>query len=173
MFDFVVIFPFLKVMLSPAWVIQSSILTYWSQLFLVYQFQIIFYQYFFLNDCTTIFHILFVRLGCSKAESSCKDQLRCIKISFWAFWWFRGQSICLRLPAMQETWVRFLGREDPLEKEMATHSSIETWVRFLGREDPLEKEMATHSSILTGESHGQRSLVGCSPRGRKESLNFI
>ena len=28
------------------------------------------------------------------------------------------------LPAVQETWVRFLGREDPLEKEMATHSSI-------------------------------------------------
>ena len=28
------------------------------------------------------------------------------------------------LPAMRETWVRFLGREDPLEKEMATHSSI-------------------------------------------------
>ena len=28
------------------------------------------------------------------------------------------------LPAMWETWVRFLGREDPLEKEMATHSSI-------------------------------------------------
>ena len=29
-----------------------------------------------------------------------------------------------RLPTMQETWVRSLGREDPLEKEMATHSSI-------------------------------------------------
>ena len=28
------------------------------------------------------------------------------------------------LPAVQETWVRSLGREDPLEKEMATHSSI-------------------------------------------------
>ena len=28
------------------------------------------------------------------------------------------------LPAMQETLVRFLGQEDPLEKEMATHSSI-------------------------------------------------
>ena len=28
------------------------------------------------------------------------------------------------LPAMQETWVRFLGREEPLEKEMAIHSSI-------------------------------------------------
>ena len=32
-----------------------------------------------------------------------------------------------RLPAMQETWVRFLGREDPLEKEMAIHSSILAW----------------------------------------------
>ena len=29
-----------------------------------------------------------------------------------------------RLPAMGETWVRSLGREDTLEKEMATHSSI-------------------------------------------------
>ena len=28
-----------------------------------------------------------------------------------------------RLPAMRETWVRSLGQEDPLEKEMATHSS--------------------------------------------------
>ena len=47
-----------------------------------------------------------------------------------------------RLPAMQETWVRSLGWEDPLEKEMATH--------------------------YAGESHGWRSLVGYSPRGRKE-----
>ena len=31
------------------------------------------------------------------------------------------------LPAMQETWVRSLGQEDSLEKEMATHSSILTW----------------------------------------------
>ena len=31
------------------------------------------------------------------------------------------------LPAMQETWVRSLGGEDPLEKEMATHSSILAW----------------------------------------------
>ena len=31
------------------------------------------------------------------------------------------------LPAMQETWVQFLGWEDPLEKEMATHSSILAW----------------------------------------------
>ena len=32
-----------------------------------------------------------------------------------------------RLPAMQETWVRSLGQEDPLEKEMATHSSTFAW----------------------------------------------
>ena len=32
-----------------------------------------------------------------------------------------------RLPAMRETWVRSLGWEDPLEKEMATHSSILPW----------------------------------------------
>ena len=31
------------------------------------------------------------------------------------------------LPAMQETWVQSLGREDPLEKEMATHASILAW----------------------------------------------
>ena len=31
------------------------------------------------------------------------------------------------LPAVQETWVQFLGWEDPLEKEMATHSSIFAW----------------------------------------------
>ena len=31
------------------------------------------------------------------------------------------------LPAMQETWVRFLGQEDPLEKGMATPSSILAW----------------------------------------------
>ena len=38
-----------------------------------------------------------------------------------------------RLPGMQKTWVSSLGREDPLEKEM---------------EDPLETEMATHSTIF-------------------------
>ena len=31
------------------------------------------------------------------------------------------------LPAMQETWIRFLGLEDPLEKGMSTHSSLLAW----------------------------------------------
>ena len=45
----------------------------------------------------------------------------------------------------------------------------EMQVQSLGRKGPLEEEVATHSSILTGESHGHRSLVGCSPYGCKES----
>ena len=48
------------------------------------------------------------------------------------------------LPAMQEMQVGSLGWEDPLEEGMATHS-------------------------LPGEPHGQRSLVGYSPWGHKES----
>ena len=47
---------------------------------------------------------------------------------------FQGQIFLLlqvqrlkHLPAMWETWVRSLGREDPLEKEMATNSSILAW----------------------------------------------
>ena len=41
----------------------------------------------------------------------------------------------------------------------------ETQVRSLREEDPLEKEMATYSSILAGKSHGQRSLVGYQSMG--------
>ena len=50
------------------------------------------------------------------------------------------------LPAMQETWVRSLGQKDP-------------W-RWKWQPTPV---------LLPGESHGWRSLVGYSPRGRKES----
>ena len=39
------------------------------------------------------------------------------------------------LPTMRETWVRSLDREDPLEKEMATHSSIVAW-RIPWTEEP-------------------------------------
>jgi len=45
----------------------------------------------------------------------------------------------------------------------------ETWVQSLGWEDLLEKRMATYTSILPGEFYGQRSLVGYTPWGRKES----
>ena len=45
----------------------------------------------------------------------------------------------------------------------------ETWIRSLGLEDPLEKEMQPTPVFLLVESHRQRSLVGYSPWGRKES----
>ena len=44
----------------------------------------------------------------------------------------------------------------------------ETWVPSLGPENPLENEMATHSSILAWKIHGWRNLVGYSPWGCKE-----
>ena len=45
-----------------------------------------------------------------------------------------GQRV-KRLPVMRETWVRFLGQEDPLGKEMAAHSSILAW-RIPQTEEP-------------------------------------
>ena len=49
-------------------------------------------------------------------------------------------------------------------------------VRSLDQEDPLEKEMATYSSILARKSHGQRSLAGysqwcCKESDKTEQLN--
>ena len=48
---------------------------------------------------------------------------------------FPCSSVSKSLTAMQETWVRSLGLEDPLEKEMATHSSILAW-RIPWTEEP-------------------------------------
>ena len=45
----------------------------------------------------------------------------------------------------------------------------ETWVRSLGREDPLEKEMATHSSILAWRIPWTEELGGLQSTGHKES----
>ena len=45
----------------------------------------------------------------------------------------------------------------------------ETWVRSLGGEDPVAKKMATHSSILAWRIPGMGNLVGCRLWGRTES----
>ena len=58
-------------------------------------------------------------------------------------------SVVKNLPAMQEM--------------------RETRVQSLGWEVPLEKGMATHSSILAGKFHGQRSLAGYCPWAHEES----
>ena len=48
---------------------------------------------------------------------------------------FPGGSEVNHLPAMQETWVRSLGQEDPPQKEMVTHSSTLAW-RIPWTEEP-------------------------------------
>ena len=48
---------------------------------------------------------------------------------------FPGGSMVKNPPTMQETWVRSLGQEDPLEEGMATHSSILAW-RIPWTEEP-------------------------------------
>ena len=51
------------------------------------------------------------------------------------------------LPAMQETQVRFLGQEDPLEKEMAIHSSIFAW-KIPWTEEPGRLQSKGHKSWI-------------------------
>ena len=59
-------------------------------------------------------HITYDYFPATLVELSCSDRDM-------THWWLKN------LPAMQETWVRSLVGEDPLEKEMAPHSSILAW----------------------------------------------
>ena len=52
-------------------------------------------------------------------------------------------QVVKNLPAMWETWVRSLGWEDPLEKEMATHFSILAW-NIPGTEKSMGLQRAGH-----------------------------
>ena len=60
-----------------------------------------------------------------------KDETEKIVLVFWSSQYPWGTSLVTQrvkhLPTMQETWVRSQGREDPLEKEVATHSSTLAW----------------------------------------------
>ena len=57
------------------------------------------------------------------------------------------------LSTMQETWVRYLGWEDPLEKEMATHSSTLAW-KIPWREEPGRlQSMGSQRSDMTERLH--------------------
>ena len=49
------------------------------------------------------------------------------------------------------------------------HKMQDTWVQSLDWEDLLKKGLASHTVFLPREFHGQRSLVGYSPWGHKES----
>ena len=63
----------------------------------------------------------------------------------------------------------FLGFPGDTDGKKSACNGFNHTVQSLGWEDPLEKGMATYSSILPGKSHGQRRLLGYSPWGCKES----
>ena len=65
---------------------------------------------------------------------------------------FPGSSVVKNLPAMWETWIQSLGQED---------------------QDPLEKELATHSNILTWEIPWTTEPGGYNPWGHKESWGHV
>ena len=57
------------------------------------------------------------------------------------------------LPPMQETWVWSLGQEDPLEKEMVTHSSILAW-QIPGTEEPGRlQSLESGHDLATKQQH--------------------
>ena len=110
------------------------------------------------------------------------------------FWGFLDDTSGKDHLAMQEKQVWSLGQEDPLEKELATHSSILAWKIPLTEEPGrlqskgswrVGHDWATSVSLfmfmhwrrkwqptpvlLPGKSHGRRNLVGYSPWGGKES----
>ena len=62
---------------------------------------------------------------------------------------FPGGSVVRNVPAIQETWVQSLGREDPLKEEMATHSGILTW------EIPCTEEPEGVQSVGSQQSQTQ------------------
>ena len=58
-----------------------------------------------------------------------------LNIAVCIYWVFLVVQMVKNLPAIQETWVQSLGREDPLEEGMATHSSVLAW-RIPWAEEP-------------------------------------
>ena len=92
-----------------------------------------------------------------------KNKRQCLYVL--AFMWasLRAQSL-KSLPAMQETWVQFLGWEDPLEKEMATHSIILAW-RIPWTEEPGRlQSMGSQESDMTEQL---RTQLLCNKRPKK------
>ena len=84
------------------------------------------------------------------------------------------------LPAMQETWVSSLGQEDPLEKGMATHSSVLAW-RIPWTEEPgglqsmgshrVGRDWPSTLPLLLTVFSAVPATVGC--KRRKEMYSFL
>ena len=84
-----------------------------------------------------------------------------------------AQLYRIRLP-MQETWVQSLGQEDPLEKEMATHSSILAW-RIPWTEEPCglqptRSQRVWHNWATNTFTYSAHLPSSCWPKTKKHSL---
>ena len=83
----------------------------------------------------------------------------CVCVCVYTYGNFLAAQLVKNLPAVQETWVWSLGRVDPLEKEMATHSSIlaclenpqdrGAWWATIHGATRIERDLATKTSIGT------------------------
>ena len=84
-----------------------------------------------------------------------------------------GLGHCCQTSQFLDLWARNIWLQMPFTASLVAPlvkklpAMQETWVWSLGWEDPLEKEMTTHSSILAWRIRGQRSLGGYSPGGCK------
>ena len=78
-----------------------------------------------------------ITISCMEKPNCIMRDMDCnfILISIWVYWTSLVAQMIKNLPAMQGTRVWSLGREDPLENGMATHSSTLGW-RMLGTEEP-------------------------------------
>ena len=105
---------------------------------------------------------LFVTVDCSPPGSSVHGILRARALGWRALSSSSGPSCisCIGRWTLQHQCYLVAHTVEDLSAKCDT-----TWVRPLGWEDPLEKEMASHSSILAWRIHGQRSLAGYGPWG--------
>ena len=86
-----------------------------------------------------------------------------IKPSYLPLWGFSGGSVVNNLPSIQEMRVQFLGQEDPLEEEMATHSSVLAWrIPGMGEPgglEPMGSQRGRHDLLTQHSTHAPAPLL--------------
>ena len=91
--------------------------------------------------------------------------------------WLRGKKFTCTLQELQDTWVRYLGPEDPLEKGMATHSSVLAWripwTEEPGRLQPIESQRVRQDWSDWARMHKQYKIIKKKQNTRRYMCNPI
>ena len=74
---------------------------------------------------------------------------------------FKTLHVAIKLLRFLENLMGFPS-DTVIKNPLAHGGDVEIWLQSLGQEDPLEEDMATHSSILLWKFHGQRTVAGYS-----------